>query len=769
MNDPASDEAAAHGVQQSSASLAELSVRFQRERARRAEASLAELEASTLWRLLSPFRHALAWLKGLRQRTGRGLVRSGPGLRFYVAVRRRLARQRALSGSDENRKDRHRARAETALTDFLDGPNRLVLPAAEKPLISVVLVLFNRAELTLACLRSIVTHCDLPAEVLIVDNASTDRSGELLARLSGAWIERNDNNRGFVVAVNQAAAAARGEYLLLLNNDAELLPGALAAAVAAATSSSDVGAVGGRILLLDGRLQEAGSLIWSDGSCLGYGRGQDPDAPEFRFRREVDYCSGAFLLTPRALFQQLGGFDEAFAPAYYEETDYCVRLRRQGWRVLYEPEAVIRHVEFASSAGTEQALALQADHRELFCQRHADFLSGQARPEPARALFARSPRRGQRLLLIDDRVPDPSLGAGYPRAREFLHALVEQGVELTFYPVVEQREDWTAVRAVLRPEIEVMQGHGLVGLADFIRARKGFYETVVISRPHNLRQVRQALADDLSAFGCQRLVYDAEAVMATREIARRQLLGERIDPPAARRLVDEEVELARGVDCVITVSEREKALYAERGFARVEVLGHRLEPSPTPCPFDQRAGFLFVGALRDDASPNVDSLLWFCEQVAPRLRQALGDAFRLYVAGDARAQALAALDEDWLHFLGPLASLQPVFDACRVFVAPTRFAAGIPHKLHAAAAHGIPAVATSLLAEQLNWRDGRELLVADTPTAFAAACMRLYRQHDCWEHVRRCALAAVERDGSAAGFEAAVKRTLENSPSRPDQ
>ena len=151
-------------------------------------------------------------------------------------------------------------------------------------------------------------------EVIVIDNASTDETPRLLDRVQGARVVRNSANVHFLLAVNQAARLARGDYLLLLNNDAQLQPGSLDAALATLESSPDIGAVGGRIILLDGMLQEAGSIIWRDGSCLGYGRNDDPFAPMYMFRRDVDYCSGAFLLTPRAIWEQLDGFDEAFAP-----------------------------------------------------------------------------------------------------------------------------------------------------------------------------------------------------------------------------------------------------------------------------------------------------------------------------------------------------------------------------------------------------------------------------------------------------------------------
>src|SRR5262249_53502835 len=160
------------------------------------------------------------------------------------------------------------------------------------------------------------------------------------------------------------------------------------------------------ITLLDGKLQEAGSIIWSDGTCVGYGRGQDPWAPEFQFRRDVDYCSGAFLMVRRELFERLGRFDLAYAPAYYEETDLCLRIREAGLRISYEPRVQLTHFEFASSSSSDAALALQAAHHRLFQERHAAVLEAAHRAPGGRTLPARmrGAYRG-RILIVDDQIP----------------------------------------------------------------------------------------------------------------------------------------------------------------------------------------------------------------------------------------------------------------------------------------------------------------------------------------------------------------------------
>lgn len=762
MSEPASSESQVErgrhslGESRSQRRLAmlELELRRLERRAEQAEGALAAIEASTVWRLSLPLRRALSGLKRFKQRLGLRLTQTRLGQRLYGLIRGNPAASTAIVKVD---KGRFLADATQRFESFLASAERLALPAAPEPELSIVLVFYNQAPLSLDCLRSIVACCDVPAEVVIVDNASSDGTAQLLDRLDGACLIRNDDNRGFVEAVNQAAASARGRHLLLLNNDAELLPGSIRAAMATLDADQRTGAVGGRIVLLDGSLQEAGSMIWQDGSCLGYGRGDDPDQPEYMFRREVDYCSGAFLLTPRLLFEQLGGFDLAYAPAYYEESDYCVRLRQAGYRVVYEPAAVIRHFEFASSGGLSGASKLQSAHREIFVQRHPDFLAGQFAPDPGHVLQARSLNPGKRLLLIDDRVPHVQLGSGYPRCNDLIHSLVALGFEVTLYPLDSIFDDWTAVYRSLPREVEVMLGHGVLGLAGFLSQRHDYYDQVVISRPHNMQLVRSALDGDLSAFGRARVVYDAEAVIAPREMARQRLLGAQIDASAEAASLRAEIELAESVDAIVTVSEPEAELFRAAGHSRVDVLGHGVQAAPQAATFDDRHGFLFVGALRDDGSPNVDSLLWFINLVLPRLIDALGQDTVLYVVGDPSAPSLAAIDSDQIHLLGALDSLDLPFSVCRVFIAPTRFAAGIPHKVHAAAAGGMPVVATSLLAKQLGWQNESELLTADDADAFVHACLRLYREPALWQSVRDQALTAIQRDCSPESFQARVE------------
>jgi GT2 family glycosyltransferase len=233
----------------------------------------------------------------------------------------------------------------------------------------------NRAEVTLGCLQTLALRLNsVPFEIIVVDNGSSDETAQLLDRVQGVKVLRNAANVGFPAGVNQASRLATGEFLLLLNNDTQVLGKSIDMAAGFLSSHPDVGAVGGRVVLLDGTLQEGGCLIRQDGFAFQQGRGEDPFHPAFAFQYEVDYCSGVFLMTRRELFRRLGGLDEAFGPGYFEDTDYCVRLHKAGYRIVYIPDSLVIHYENATSSGMCDVPALFRRNHQRFAARHADWL-----------------------------------------------------------------------------------------------------------------------------------------------------------------------------------------------------------------------------------------------------------------------------------------------------------------------------------------------------------------------------------------------------------
>jgi len=229
------------------------------------------------------------------------------------------------------------------------------------PVVSIIIPVYNKHLYTFTCLESIHKHRNesIRFEIIVVDDASSDETVQMLDQMDGITVIRNSTNKGFIHSCNSGAQAAKGEYLLFLNNDTVVTNGWLNALRNTFLDFPDAGLVGARLIYPNGQLQEAGGIVWQDGSAWNYGRLDDPNKPAYSYCRAVDYCSGACIMIPKQDFFELGSLDVRYAPAYYEDTDLAFRVRTANRQVYYQPNAVIIHFEGISSgtdtdSGTKQ-------------------------------------------------------------------------------------------------------------------------------------------------------------------------------------------------------------------------------------------------------------------------------------------------------------------------------------------------------------------------------------------------------------------------------
>lgn len=686
------------------------------------------------------------------------------GRRLAAQVEALALAEPAGSAAPLARKAAVRQAADRALRHWLAAPREIVFPQPREnavPDVSVVVVLYNQAGLTRKTLQALADQRGASFETIIVDNASSDATGELLDRLRGARVVRNADNVGFLLAANQGAALASGRLLLLLNSDAIVQAGALRAARDALDREPGIGALGGRIVLTDGGLQEAGNVLFRDGSAGGIGRGEDPFAHAARAARATDYVSGVFLATPRTWWERLGGFDTSFAPAYYEDSDYCRRVWEAGGRVVYEPSVLVEHLEWGSAV-EQGAPAALLRNQARFRERHAQWLRKQPAPHVLTLEGDRwrspedAPRRRPRVLVLDNEVPHVDRGGGLPRARLLLQALAD--LPLTLFPLWALEDDWKAIACSLPPTVEVALGHGLAGLEAFLERRRGVYDVLVVSRPPNLKAIIPLRARRPELFAGMRLVYDAEALFALREIGRAAVQGAPWPRTRANAQLAQELAMAQGAAEVLVVSDRDAAYFRDFGH-RTRVVSHatsvrRDAPGPAA-----RRSMLFVGALVPD-TPNEDGLLWFVREVLPRLQAVQGEAPVLTVVGRCRSERIAALAGPQVRLVGAQPDLMPCYDAARVFVAPARFAGGVPAKVIEAAAAGIPVVASALLVRQLGW--GKDSIRgARDAAAFARAIDALLRDDAAWLRQRSGAWDECARRYDPARFRAELQAAVD--------
>jgi GT2 family glycosyltransferase len=628
------------------------------------------------------------------------------------------------------------------------------------PAVSVVMVVHDRFALTLQALGSLRSNFAGAIDLILVDSGSSDETVRIERCVHGATVLRFTDNIGFLRGSNAGLQGAAADAVLFLNNDVELAPGAVAAALARLASDAKIGAVGGKIVRTHGRLQEAGCIVWGDGATLGYMRDAAPSAPEANFVRDVDFCSAVFLLVRAALAHELEGFAEAFAPAYYEDVDFCVRITGAGYRVVYDPSVVVHHLEYGSASSALASEAEMSRARQTFIRRNLAYLRDRPVADPQAVVFARSLDSRRRILFIEDMVPLRMIGSGFVRSNDLIGVMAQMGYHVTVFPLLPHGFDLASIYGDIPDTVEVMHDRTLDDLPAFLAGRPGYFDIVWVARTHNLDRTRAVLQtlDPLP-----RIVLDTEAIAALRTATQAELPchGGAFDTDAAIR---REFVNAPFCERIVAVSEYEADKLRALGIGDVSVIGHMRALTPTGRSFEDRLGLLFVGAIHRTDSPNFDSLCWFVDAVLPLVEAALGWETRLTVAGYTGDGV--TLDRFRSHprvsLRGALADTTPLYDAHRIFVAPTRFAAGTPYKLYEAASYGLPIVASDLLRRQTGWEDGVELLAAPVtdPALFAAHIVRLYRDKAAWQALRDAGLARLERENAREHYVRALLRVL---------
>ena len=665
-------------------------------------------------------------------------------------------KQQLPGTSSPNNEEENKIKAK--LNVFLSTGATLDLPIYTEPVVSIILLFYNQAARSLQCLETLALGAGpVPFEVVIIDNASTDETSELLERIKNAKIIRNPENLGFAGGCNQAVDLAVGKYLLFLNNDVELLSNSIKSMVDTIENGTNIGAVGGKLILPDGRLQEAGAIIWRDGINSGYGRYDDPLKPEYSYVREVDYCSGALLLTPRHIFLSLGKFDTRYQPAYYEDVDYCLQLWRKGFRVVFQPFAVCIHYEFSSS-GMAKGLALQKKNLALFIRKWHEVFAEFYPRVPANIILAREHRsNSKRILFIDDRIPDHRLGSGYPRSFRILQVMAEAGHRITFLPLqnTDMNPAITLLLQVKGIEVFYTRDGQKIDLVSFLQSRPDYYDIIFISRPYNMQEARNELINYAKQAP---VIYDAEALFSLREIKYNELIGKHMTEAEKERLIQNEVSLSTCASLVTTVSENEKEIFVKYGSASTHVLGDIIVADPTPASFDERKDILFVGGILEHPSPNDDAVRYFVKQIFPLVRKVVKCEF--YIVGTNNVKAIWEMESNTIHVIGKVEDLTPYYNRCRLFVVPTRYSAGSPHKMIEAAAYGLPAVVTPLIAEQLGWREDRDILVGHDAKDFSRKVIELYTNPDLFCLLRQNALDRIREEYDPEKFRCNLERIL---------
>lgn len=621
--------------------------------------------------------------------------------------------------------------------------------------VTILTVVFNKVEYTKQCLETLYRNTDasLDFEVIVVDNASSDGTAQFLKNASSRYptlrVVTNAENLGFVGGNNVGATHARGRYLCFLNNDTEVGAGWLEPVLEALESDPSIGAVGSKLVYPDGQLQEAGGIIFSDASGVNYGRFDHPAHPEYNFVREVDYCSGAALTVRTELFHALGGFDQRYAPAYFEDADLCFAIREQGYRVIYHHESEVVHYEGITSGTDLQSgfKRYQVINRPKFIEKWRHRLNEQPEPGQGKTYLAsvcdRRSRGGRQVVLASVEMQQHDRQGGAYRFFNMLKLLLEAGHHVTYFA---SNTCWREPDVDLEPYVFELRRLGvLVYRLDIsLHGNKVAPSRKAIQKIVTTRRYDSALL--LGGIDSQAFLYTiAQASPATRIVVdsvdlaflREGRLHAKNHTPQQwaryreRRLA--ELGAYKHADAVLTVTDREReVLDRELGPGKSFHMPD-LYPAPASVPgFSARAGLVFLAGFRH--APNLDAARFLLDKLMPLVRARLPDVV-LTLVGDSPPEWLKERADQQTVVTGYVPDLQPYLQGARVALAPITWGAGIKGKICQAMVSGAPNVATGMAAEGMDLVDGQDVLLADSPEEFAQAVVRAYEDQELWNRL----------------------------------
>ncbi|HEY5766869.1 MAG TPA: glycosyltransferase, partial [Candidatus Udaeobacter sp.] len=608
----------------------------------------------------------------------------------------------------------------------------ICFPQHEEVDVSIIIPVFNQLEYTHACLASLQAVQEQPRfEVIVVDDCSTDDTPEVITQIPGVVYLRNDSNSGFIASCNTGAKAARGKYLVFLNNDTLVKAGWLTALLDTFKEERRAGIVGSKLLYPDGRLQEAGGIIWQDASGWNYGKSDDPGKPEYNYLRDVDYCSAAALMIPKALFESVGRFDSRYAPGYYEDTDLAFKVRQAGYRVLYQPLSEVVHYEGATG-GTDISTGAKK-HQEINRSTFAEVWSDELAQRPANGdvTFLQRPRTqsGKNILVIDHHLPMPDRDSGSLRMFQILKILHRLGHRVTFLP--DNLADMPPYTCELQKRgIQVVHHPYVKRVRDYLISHGPMFDVVVLSR---CDFARKHIADVRLHAPQSRIIFDTVDLHFLREQREAQLTQ---DPDVRRKAQERQLledSLIKEADETWVVSPIEQQMLQENWpHKSIQLVSNIVDVTGPVTPFALRRDWLFIGGFQH--RPNIDAVLFFVEEIYPLVRDRLPDT-KFYIIGDKAPPEIVALAADRIIVAGLQRDARSFFDSVRLSVAPLRFGAGIKGKINQSMAFGVPVVATSIAVEGMNLADHEHVLVADEPQDFARALIELYESEELWKRL----------------------------------
>ncbi len=603
----------------------------------------------------------------------------------------------------------------------------LILPEVSEPDVSILIPAYNQFELTYNCIASIIlAHNKASYEVILIDDCSDDRTTEAEDFIRNLTVVRNEQNLRFLLSCNNGSRSARGKYITFLNNDTEVTSGWLDSMLSVFKRFENVGLVGSKLIYPDGKLQEAGGIVWGNGQPWNIGNRANAYTPEYNYRRQVDYVSGASMMIEKTLWEDLGKFSEEFIPAYFEDTDLAFKVRQYGRKVIYCPRSVVVHFEGMSN-GTDLTKGVKKFQNVNFPKFREKWIHAYKNNGRVGEKLHLEKDRGidYRALVIDYTTPDRNRDAGSYAAVQEMKLLQSLGFKVTFLPdnLAHMGRDTQFLQDI---GIECLYHPFVDSVGKYIAKHGMEFDIVYITRYDIARKHLNAIKQHSDA----KIIFNNADLHFLREL-RAVVSSKGKDFTSALKTREQELEVMRNVDVTLSYNEAEHAVISSHNVETDNVFKCPwvLYPKTRKKTFEQRSGLAFLGGYNH--APNVESVKYLANTIMPKLAER-DSSIKLYVYGSAVNAEVAALASENVEIVGYAEHLDDVYENCRIFVAPLLSGAGIKGKVLESMAYSVPSVLSPIAAEGTGLSNGVSCLIAETPEEWVDQILTLYNDETMW-------------------------------------
>ena len=479
--------------------------------------------------------------------------------------------------------------------------------------------MYNNFKYTYKCISSILNiNPVLPYEIIIADDLSKDTTKIIEFYIKNIIVLHNKIQYNFLINRNIASKLAKGKYILFLNNDTKVNKEWLYSLVKLIESDDKIGMVGSKLIYPNGILQEAGGIVFNDGSCSNFGKWQNSDLPEYNYVKEVDYISGASIIIRKSVWDEIGGFDERFSPAYYEDTDLSFEIRKRGYKVMYQPKSVVIHFEGITNGKNIKygIKRYQEINKYKYIKKWENELKNQENRN--NTFIARD--RGynkSRILVIDKYVPNFEKSAGERCTYMYINLFKEIGLQITVIGNdFKKNEPYTSI--FQQNGIEIMYGNiAQKDIENWLKNNLRYFKFVYLQRPDITMKYLEHIANYFKG----KVIYFAHDLHYIRLYREYCITHDEKKLQESKYFEIIEHKIFSSVDIIYVVGNYGfdvlNGEYKNKTIRGVPLFFYNKLLPNIEKDFSKRKDIIFVGNFLH--SPNVDAVFWFSKEIYPKI------------------------------------------------------------------------------------------------------------------------------------------------------